>query len=126
MTIIARPWLEKLPTSGRIGIGSRFCPAADFWGTGLPTGHPKHGPDKAFHNQARGVDAIPGSPVNPGLCSSRAIAVLWPGLPATSLSFCATFSPANQSNSWEALSPLATVAGAAGNTVFTCTQYVEK
>jgi hypothetical protein len=51
---------------------------------------------------------------------------LWPRLPATSLSFCATFSPANRSNSCEALSPLATVAMAPGKAVFTYTQYVQK
>jgi hypothetical protein len=51
---------------------------------------------------------------------------LWPELPATSLSFCATSAPARRSNSWEALSPLATVTGALENTVFTYTQLVKK
>jgi hypothetical protein len=45
-----------------------------------------------------------------------------PAIPATSLSLCAVFAPAGQSNSLRALSPLATVTGALKKAVFTRTQ----
>jgi len=125
-TITVQPALEKSPVFGRLGTARQFCPAADSWGTGLPSGRPGRGQNKAFHNPAPAAAAIPSSPANPGLCSSRAVAVSWPIHLATSLSWCAISSPANRSNSLGALSPLATVAWRRGNTVFTHTQMTQR
>jgi len=125
-TIIVQPALEKLPVFGRLGIARRFCPAVGFWGTSLPSGRPRRAQNRAFRNPALCAAAIPSSPANPGLCSSRAVAVSWPRHPATSLSWCAISSPANQSNFLGALSPLATVAGQRENTVFTHTQITQR
>jgi hypothetical protein len=121
-TAIAPLGLERLPAFGRIEIASRFCSMAERLGTILQGGHPEHGTDKAFRNPAPGAAAIPGSPANPGLCSSRAVGVWWPELPATSPSFCAIFAPASRSSSLAALSPLATVTEMRENAVFTYTQ----
>ena len=122
---MVQPGSEKLPAFVPIEIASRFCPAANFWGTGLPAGCPRRGPNKAFHNPAPCVAAIPGLRANRGPRSSRAVGALWPGLLATSLFSCATFSPANRLNSMEAFSPPATVAGGLENDVFTYTQLVK-
>jgi hypothetical protein len=51
---------------------------------------------------------------------------LWRAFPATSLSLCATSSPANRSNSLEALSPTKMLAVRRNNTVFTLTQLFRK
>jgi hypothetical protein len=121
-TAIAPLGLEKLPAFGRIEIASRFCSMADCLGTILQGGHPERGTDKAFRNPAPGAAAIPGSPANPGLCSSRVVGVWSPELPATSPSFCAISAPASRSSSLAALSPLATVTELRENAVFTYTQ----
>jgi len=114
--------LEKLPVFGPIGIASRFCSSAGFWGTSLQRGRPRRGPDTAFHNPALCAVAIPSWPANPGLCSSHAVEVSWPEFLATTLSFCAIFAPAGQSNSLRASSPLATVTAALKKAVSTHTQ----
>jgi hypothetical protein len=119
---IAPPGLEKLPAFDRIEIALQFCSVADFWETNHQDESPGRGPDKAFRNPAPAAAVIPGSPANPGLCSSRAVEVWWPELPATSPSFCAICAPAGRSSSLEAMSPLATIKGAREITVFTYTQ----
>lgn len=90
--------LEKWPVSRRTETVSRFYSAADFSGTNHPSERPKPGPDKAFHNPAPCVFAIRGWRANHGLCSSRAVEALQPGLPATSLSSRGVFSPAGRSD----------------------------
>jgi len=121
-TITFQPALEKLPAFGRLGTVRQFCQAADFWGTGLPSGRPGRGRNKAFHNPAHAAAVIPDWPANPGLYSSRAVGVSWRKTPETSPFLCAIFSPAGRSNSFGALSPLATVTCAARKSVFTRTQ----
>jgi hypothetical protein len=114
--------LEKSPIFDPTEIASRFCSSAGFWGTGLQGEHPGRERDKAFRNPALCAVAIPSWPANPGLCSSRAVAASSPAIPATSLSLCAVFALAGQSNSLSALSPLATVTGTLKFAVFTRTQ----
>ena len=121
-TTIVRLWLGKLPAFHRIGIANQFCSAASPLETNSQGADPEHGPEIAFHNQAPVAVAVPGLRGSPGLCSSRAVEASWPRFPATTLFSCATFSPANQSNSSGALSPLPTVAGQRGKSVFTHTQ----
>lgn len=121
-TTIVPPWWEKSPTSGPIETAGRFCLEGDFWGTNLRAGHPKLAPDKAFHNPAPCAAAIPSSPTNPGLCSSRAVGASWPKFPATIPFFCAISAPASRPDSLRAFSPLTTVTRSLGKAVFTCTR----
>lgn len=114
--------LEKSPIFDPTEIANRFCSSAGSWGIGLQGKRPRRAPDRAFHNPAPCAVAIPSWPANPGLCSSRVVAASLPAIPATSLSLCAVFAPAGQSNSLSALSPLATVTGAPKKAVFTRTQ----
>jgi hypothetical protein len=124
--ITFRHGLEKSPASGRLEIARQSCSTTDFLEIGRPSGHPGRGRNRAFHNPAPAAAVIPGWPANPGLRSSRAVEVSWPGLLATSPSLCAISSPANRSNSLGALSPLATVAGRRGKAVFTQTQMTRR
>jgi len=124
--IISLHGLEKSPIFDLTEIASRFCSSAGFWGTGLQGKRPRRALDRAFHSQAPCAVAIPSWPANPGLCSSHAVAASSPAIPATSLSLCAVFAPAGQSNSLSALSPLATVTGTLKNTVFTRTQMIHR
>ena len=121
-TAIVRHAWGKSPACRQIGIASRFCSTANFWETSLRPGHPAREPDKAFHNPALCAAAIPDWPANHGLCSNRAVEVSWQKFPATSLSLCAVFSPANRSNSLECPSRSLTVAQMRGQSVFTQTQ----
>jgi len=123
---IVQPWLERSPVFDRIEIESQFCSAEGFSETSLPIEFPRRVPDKAFHNQARGAVAIPSWPANPGLYSSREVGVWWLRFLATIFSFCAISARAAQSNSWQGFSPLATLAAALKNTVFTHTQLMQK
>jgi hypothetical protein len=125
-TAIAPPGLEKLPAFGRTEIVSQFCSMAGFLGTNPQGESPRRGPDKAFRNPAPAAAVIPGSPANPGLCSSHAVEVWWPEFPATSPSFCAIYAPASQSSSLPALSLLATIKGPGGKYVFTYTQMAQR
>jgi hypothetical protein len=120
--IIVRRELEKSPICRRIGIESRFCSTANFWETNLRGEHPRREPDKAFHNPALCVAVIRGWPMNPGLCSSRAVEALRPKLPATSLFLCAVFSPAPRSSSLERPSQPTTLMKSRCKSVFTLTQ----
>ena len=121
-TIIARREWERSPVSRRIEIARRFCSAAVSGETNLPAGRPRRAPDKAFRNRALCAAAIPDSPTNRGLCSSRAVAISRPKLPATSPFLHAVFSPAGQSDSLGCPSRTATVARQWLNAVFTLTQ----
>lgn len=121
-TIIARHGWGRPPASRRIGTARRFCSTPVSEGTNPQLGRPRRAPDKAFHNRALCAAAIPDSPASRGLCSSRAVAVSWPELPATSPFLHAVFSPAGQSDSLECPSRTATVACLWLKYVFTLTQ----
>jgi hypothetical protein len=120
--VIVRLWWEKWPAFRRIEIANRSCSAANFWETSLRVGRPRRGPNKAFHSPAPAAAATPSWPANPGLCSSRAIGALRPGLPATSLSSYAVFAPARRLNFSGFLSPCMTVRRVQQKAVFTHTQ----
>ncbi len=121
-TTIVRPWSEKLPAFRRIGIASRFCSAAGPLEINSQAADPEHGPDIAFHNRAPVVVAVLGSPGSHGLCSSRAVEVLWRIFPATSLFLCAISLPADRSNSFGNASPMPRLTRWRGKAVFTQTQ----
>lgn len=120
-TIVRREW-GKSPVFRRIEIARRFCSTAVSGETNPQAGHPGHAPDKPFRNRALCGAAIPDSPMNRDLCSSRAVAVSWPELPATNPFSRAVFSPAGRSNSLECPSRTATVACQWSKSVFTLTQ----
>jgi hypothetical protein len=120
--IIVRRELEKSPICHRIGIESRFCSTANFWETNLRGERLRREPDKAFHNLALCVAVIRGWPMNPGLCSNRAVEALRPKLPATSLFLCAVFLPARRSSSLERPSQPTTLMKSQRKFVFTLTQ----
>ncbi len=122
VTTIVRPWLEKLLVSRRIGIASRFCSAADPLEINSQAAGPKHGRDKAFHSPVPAGVAVRDLPASPGLCSSRAVEVLWQIYPATSLFLSAISSPADRSNSFGNTSPILRLTGCLGKAVFTRTQ----
>ena len=124
--ITVQPWSGRWPAADQTEIANRLCSRADFWGTGLQAGHPRRGPDKAFRNPAPCAVATPDLPANRARYSSRAVEVSSQGLPATNPFFCAIFALASRSNSFEALSPLKTVAGMRENNVFTYTHCHEK
>ena len=121
-TTIVRPWWGKLPACRQIEIASRFCSSANFLETSLRAGHPEHGRDKAFHSPAPVGVAVPDLPASPGLCSIRAVEVLWRMFPATSLFLCAISSPADRSDSFGNSSPTPRLTRRRGKSVFTLTQ----
>lgn len=120
-TIIFRLVSERSPIFLRLEIPRQSCLSGDFWGTGLPCGCPGRGRDKAFRNLAPAAAVIPGWPVNPGLCSSRAIAAWLPEFPATSPFSCAISAPVGQSNFFGCQSLPGTVARPRRKSVFTRT-----
>jgi hypothetical protein len=125
-TITFRRESGKLLISPPIEIVSRFYSKADSWGINLQDEHPTRAPDKAFHNPALCAVAIPGLPVNRGLCSNLAIGALRPRPPATSLSLCAAFSPARRSNFLGCPSQKATLRQTRQKSVFTRTQLTRR
>jgi len=120
-TTIVRLWLGKLPAFHRIGIANQFCSAASPLETNSQGADPEHGPEIAFHNQAPVAVAVPGLRGSPGLCSSRAVEVLWQMFPATSPFLSATSSPADRSNSFGNTSPMPRLTRRRGKDVFTRT-----
>jgi hypothetical protein len=124
--IIFRHESGKSPIFQPIEIASRLYLEADFWGINLQVGHPTRERDKAFRNPALCVVAIPNSQANHGLCSSRAIVVSQPKLPATNPFLCAAFLPASQSNSLECPSRSATLRQKRQKSVFTRTQLTQR
>ena len=121
-TIIVRHEWGRSPVSPRIETARRFCSAVVSGKTNLPVGYPGHAPDIAFHNRALYGAVIPDSPTNRGLCSSRAVAISWPGLPATSPFLHVASSPVGQSDSSGYPSQTTTVACLWLKSVFTLTQ----
>ena len=121
LSFTARPGSERWPVCHPTGIVRQFCSGADSWETVLPSEYPRREPDTAVRNPAPGVVVIQGWPVNRGLYSSRAIAVLRPGFPVTSLSSCAAFLLAGQSNFFESSPRWATLRQIEPKSVFTQT-----
>ena len=121
-TIIFRPASGKLPTFVPLGIVRRSCSSEGFWETDHLNEFPGRAPSRAFRNPAHAGAAIRDWPASRGLCSSRAIEVLWQELPATSLSSCAIFAPADRSNFWGCPSLPVTVTPTNQKPVFTQTQ----
>jgi len=119
---IVRPWLGISPAFRPIEIASRFCSAAVPLEINSQAAGPEHGRDKAFHSPEPVGVAVPDLPASPGLCSSRAIGVLWRIFPATSLFLSAISSPANRSNSFGNTSPMTRLTRWRGKAVSTQTQ----
>lgn len=120
-TVIFRPASERSRIFVRLGIPRQSCLSGDFWETGLPCGFPGHEQGKAFHNPAPAAAEIPGWPVNPGLCSNRAIAAWLPEFPATSPFSRAISALVGRSDFLGCQSQPGTVARPGRKTVFTRT-----
>ena len=119
---IVRPWLGISPAFRPIEIASRFCSAAVPLEINSQAAGPEHGRDKAFHSPEPVGVAVPDLPASPGLCSIRAVEVLWRMFPATSLFLCAISSPADRSDSFGNSSPTPRLTRRRGKSVFTLTQ----
>ena len=122
LAITVQHGLEKSPASRQTGIGSQFCLTANSLEINLQAGHPIRVPSKAFRNLALCAAAIPDSPANRGLYSSRAVAISWPRFPATSLFSHAVSSPAGRPNSLGYPSRTMTVMRTFRRSVFAHTQ----
>ena len=118
---IARPWLGKGRVCPRIETEPQFCSTPGVWGANPPCEPGVHEPNRAFRSLALGAAAIPGSPANHGLYSTRAIGVSWRAFLGTSPFLSAIFAPAGQPNSLRASSPSPILAAFVRNTVFTRT-----
>ena len=119
---IARPWLGKGRVCPRIETEPQFCSTPGVWGANPPCEPGVHEPNRAFRSLALGAAAIPGSPANHGLYSTRAIGVSWRAFLGTSPFLSAIFAPAGQPNSLRASSPSPILAAFGLKTVFTHTQ----
>ena len=124
--IIFRHGSEKSPVCQPIEIAPRFYLTADSSEINHQGESPRHEPNRTFRNPALCAAVIRDWPGNPGLCSSRAVEVWWPELPATSPFLCATSSPAGRSNSWGCPSRPTTVMRTHRKCVFTQTQMTQK
>jgi hypothetical protein len=113
---------EKRETCLQIGIEPRLYSKAGFWGTNLQLEFLKPVPNKAFHSLAPGVEEIPDWQANRGLCSIRAIVILLPNNPVTTLFSGAFSSLAGRLNFLGYQSQRKTVARTSRNSVFAYTQ----
>lgn len=125
-TIIFRRESGKSQGVGRTEIANRFCSSANSSGTNLQDACQEHELDKAFHNPALCVVAIPNWQANPDLYSNRAIEVLPPRPLVTNPFFRAISSPVCPPSFLRLSSLPTTVAGTWLKIVFTSTQLVQR